>query len=273
MNIVLVHGILGYSQVTLPGPLAPLRYFNGVADYLTSHLPANTKIHVPQLDPTAGTEQRSSELRVSIQGALAQGTLDPSQPIHIIAHSMGGLDARRMISKDSLISGVAVKTVSTIGTPHLGSPIADVVAGELVPKLPLLTPVLDAAKTLLGDVLGTFGVSLKGLQDLTTKSAKQFNIDFPDHDGVKYFSYGGKGRPGFFHPTSHFFFPYYEFIRIVDGEVSDGVVSVSSAQWKNFDSDLWPGDHLDEVGHDLDHVERPSSRELLDRYLAIVARF
>lgn len=274
LNIVLVHGILGFNQIELAGPVDPIRYFNGVADYLTQQLPTNTRIHVPQLDRTGGTEQRAGQLRESIQAALQHGTLDPTQPIHIIAHSMGGLDARRMISKDALISAVPIKTVATIGTPHRGSPIADLVAGELVPKLPLLSPVLDAAKVLLGDVLGTFGISRQGLCDLTTKAAAQFNIDFPDHEGVQYLSYGGKGRQGFFRPpTSQFMFPYYEFIRIVDGEISDGVVSVSSAQWKNFDSDLWPGDHLDEVGHDLDHPLRPASRELLDRYLAIVAKF
>ena len=273
MNIVLVHGILGFNQIDVPGPLEPIRYFNGVANYLTQHLPTHTNIHVPQLDPTAGTMERAGQLRLSIEKAL-EGTLDRSQPIHIIAHSMGGLDARRMISKDPFISAVPVKTLATIGTPHRGSPIADVVHGELVPKLHLFAPVLESAKALLGDVLGHFGISLKGLRDLTTKAATQFNIDFPDHEGVHYLSYGGKGRQGFFRPpTSQFMFPYYEFIRIVDGEGSDGVVPVSSAQWKNFDSDLWPADHLDEVGRDLDHPLRPASRELLDRYLAIVAKF
>jgi triacylglycerol lipase len=108
---------------------------------------------------------------------------------------------------------VPVKTLATIGTPHRGSPVVDVVAVEYVPKLPLLAAVLEAAKMNLGNVLEQFGISLEGLHDLTTKAARDFNTESPDHPGVKYLSYAGGGRPGLV-PTSKFFLPYYEFIRI-----------------------------------------------------------
>jgi triacylglycerol lipase len=268
MNIVLVHGILGFSRI------GPVGYFNGVAEHLRELFRAS--VFAPALDPTAGTDKRSSMLRQSIQGALLQGVLDPKQPIHIIAHSMGGLDARRLISADPTIevgsSKVPVKTLATIGTPHGGSPVADVVAGELVPKLPVPKPILDAAKLALGNVLGHFNVSLDGLHDLTTKSAKDFNTRFPDHRDVRYLSFAGEGRrePP---PTSGFFLPYHAFIRICDGEASDGVVPVSSAKWTGFDANLWPADHADEIGHDLDRPLHAPDPATLARYDGIVLRF
>src|SRR3954447_7068161 len=84
------------------------------------------------LDPTAGIETRSTMLRASIEAALAGDGLKPNEPIHIIAHSMGGLDSRRLISKGNFIETngrrTPIQTLATIGTPHRGSPVADLVA-------------------------------------------------------------------------------------------------------------------------------------------------
>ena len=268
MNIVLVHGILGFGHV------GPINYFNGVADHF--RLKFGASVHAPALDPTAGTGLRSAMLRRSIEDALAQRILDPAQPIHIIAHSMGGLDARRMISQDPTIAAgearVSVKTLATIGTPHRGSSVADVVAGEFVPRLPLLAPLLLAAKMNLGNVLEHFRISLEGLHDLTTKAAADFNTHVLDSPAVTYSSYAGGGRTGFV-AASGTFLPYHEFIRVCDGEANDGVVAVSSARWTGFDPNLWPTDHADEVGHNLDDPLQALSQETRDRYDSIVARF
>jgi len=48
---------------------------------------------------------------------------DPDGPIHVVGHSMGGLDARHMISR--LGMDAQVQTLVTLGTPHRGSPVAD----------------------------------------------------------------------------------------------------------------------------------------------------
>ena len=49
---------------------------------------------------------------------------------HIIAHSMGGLDARHAIAHVPGLAG-RVATLVTIGTPHRGSPVADAIAGDV----------------------------------------------------------------------------------------------------------------------------------------------
>jgi triacylglycerol lipase len=116
MNIVLAHGILGFSHLDVP--LLPLDYFAGLAEFLRNRFQAS--VITPAVDPTAGIETRSGMLRASIEAALISGQLQSNEPVHIIAHSMGGLDSRRMISTNPFIEAkgkrIAIQTLATIGT-------------------------------------------------------------------------------------------------------------------------------------------------------------
>jgi triacylglycerol lipase len=49
-------------------------------------------------------------------------------------------------------------------------------------------------------------------------------------------------------------------------------VALSSAKWGEFDSQLWPADHVEEVGHDLDRLGKTGAFEHLAKYREIVAR-
>jgi len=274
MNIVLAHGILGFSHLDVP--LLQVDYFSGVADFLRNRFQA--AVIAPAVDPTAGVEIRSEMLRASIQAAVAADQLRPKEPIHIIAHSMGGLDARRMISKSPVIKAggesIAIQTLATIGTPHRGSPVADLVSLRFLNTIPFLAPALSASEQGLGRILSHFRISLDGLLDLTSESADRFNSTNPDQRPVKYLSFAGGGRPGLA-PTSRFFLPYHAFINVHSQgkELSDGVVAVSSAKWGIFDPNLWPGDHADEIGHNLDSPFTKPDEDTLRRYEQIVLRF
>jgi triacylglycerol lipase len=230
------------------------------------------------VDPTAGIEKRAGMLRESIQAALSAGQLQRGQPVDIIAHSMGGLDSRRMITINPLIEAngekVAIRTLATVSTPHRGSPVADLVALKFLEKIPFLAPALKESEAALAKVLGHFRISLDGLHDLTSESADHFNAANPILKTVKYLSVAGGGRPGAI-PTSRFFLPFHEFIAVHSKgrEISDGVVTVSSAKWGDFDPNLWPGDHADEIGHDLDRPLGPPDAGTLQRYEQLVLRF
>ena len=67
---------------------------------------------------------------------LAQQIRDrfPEGDIHIIAHSMGGLDSRFLLSKNLLGLAQRVRSLSTVSTPHRGSPVADLILG-LIPGI------------------------------------------------------------------------------------------------------------------------------------------
>ena len=119
MNIVLVHGILGFREKL------GIEYFRNVAEHFREK---GLKVIAPVLEPTQGIEYRGAQLRDQINAAFANGRLDPSQKTHIIAHSTGGLDSRWMLSPvnpDRIQA--SIRSLTTISTPHQGSSIADLI--------------------------------------------------------------------------------------------------------------------------------------------------
>src|SRR5262245_33216623 len=111
--IVLVHGLMGFDAVRVAG-IRLGSYFPNVDDALRA---AGNRVFTARLSPTAGVAQRAAELRDFLHRDV------PAGPIHIVAHSMGGLDARYMTSRLGMKDRVL--TLTTLGTPHRGSPFAD----------------------------------------------------------------------------------------------------------------------------------------------------
>jgi triacylglycerol lipase len=253
-TIVLAHGILGFGS--LPGMPSLLNYFNGVAAHLG--LQGHTVI-APQVNPIGSIEQRAGQLAAAI--LAVPRTQDP---LHIIAHSMGGMDARYALRNRA---GVAerVKTLVTIGTPHRGSPVADAVVahtGPLFVQIP--KPLVALLQTNAG-----------GLRDLTTTVASQFDDSTPNAEGVRYIEVAGDASKG---GHELLLFKLATLIGQLKGEINDGVVTRSSALREGTEHlDDWPVDHAGEIGWSLDPTSlfsfsRPlfAPPEHLARYDAIV---
>jgi len=258
MNIVLAHGFLGFSK------FLGVEYFNGVKERLELVFPS-IRVFVPQVAAAASIKERGEQLGGQIIDAIGKDLLDPKQKVHIIAHSMGGLDARHVISKD--IGGIAarIRSLTTIGTPHGGSPIADL----------LMSPL--QGEKLLRRIMETLGIPISGLNDLTTDRAKTFDEEYPDRDGVQYRYIAGKGREGGLPACRILLLPHSRIKQVTrDGEENDGMVSVSSAIRGNRDGALvWPADHADEIGHNLDGgspLAQPVKFDYLEEYVRIVER-
>jgi triacylglycerol lipase len=150
--------------------------------------------------------------------------------VNIIAHSMGGLDARYMVSQLGMASSVA--TITTISTPHRGSSFADWGLEHFGEKLKGI------------EILEAIGFKTKAYKELTTKYMTEvFNPLTPDVPSVQYYSYAGNQDPKFIFPS--LLVPYKV---ILDREgPNDGLVSVRSAKWGNFKGTI-DADHLDERG-------------------------
>src|SRR5262245_21597652 len=118
MNIVLAHGIYGFR--TLFG----VNYFNGVKEFLEqAFLAPPVRVLVSEVAPAGRIELRGAQLGRQILEALQTGKLDRIAKVHIIAHSMGGLDARFCLSPgnpDNITATARVASLSTISTPHWG---------------------------------------------------------------------------------------------------------------------------------------------------------
>jgi triacylglycerol lipase len=262
MNIILVHGILGFRSKF------GLEYFRDVAKHLRAR---GLKVLAPTLDPTRGIIFRGNQLRDQIKQAMATGDLDPAQKSHIIAHSMGGLDSRWMLSPvnpDRIQS--PIRSLTTISTPHRGSPIADIV--DSPEKLsPFGNLPFAFHPNPLATALDALGISLDGLRNLTTQSCQEFATTCKDNEAVAYFSAAGTARSGF-PETAAVFLLFHRYIFALTGQPNDGLVTVPSAQWGTFDPDTWTADHGEEVGNSIDNLLLPPSFPWLAKYDQIVSR-
>src|SRR5207237_2783185 len=131
----------------------------------------------------------------------------PHGEVHIIAHSMGGLDARYLLAQNlqCLVDRGRVVSLSTIATPHRGSPVADLLVG---PKPDLLDSRRFAYETVSRALSQLLAIQFGALGDLTTGFAEQFNRDNPKLDHIRYFAYAGSGNGSFVLLPTH---PYIEF--------------------------------------------------------------
>jgi triacylglycerol lipase len=211
--IVLVHGLFGFDQVRL-GDWVLADYFPGIAEALRA---AGNRVLVPRVSPTGCIAERAAQLKAFIEYA------SPTEPVHVFGHSMGGLDARYMISRLGMADRVL--SLTTLGTPHRGSPFADWAASRLVR---VLEPVLDFV-----------GVPSGAFADLTTTACRAFNQATPDVPGVRYFAVAGNFRSGWLTPPWQISAPI---VAQAEGP-NDGIVSVASATYGE-QTDVWEVDHL-----------------------------
>jgi triacylglycerol lipase len=214
--ILLVHGLCGSERISVFG-VALRDYFPGIRERLEA---AGNRVLSPQLSRTRGVAARAGELKRFI------GRNVPRGPVHVIGHSMGGLDARYMISRLGMAG--RVESLTTVGTPHRGSPFADWGVGNFGP---LVAPFFQM-----------LGVSHEAFRDLTTAACRRFNETVPDAPGVRYFSVAGVCEGPLVGPEWKL---PHGIVSRAEGP-NDGVVSVASASWGEH-TDVWEGDHLNLV--------------------------
>lgn len=166
-----------------------------------------------------------------------------AERLHLIAHSKGGLDARHMMTYPDMAGRVA--SLTTVSTPHHGSKTMDALCRMPGWMFRLGGVLVNAWYRLLGDKSPDF---CRVCRQFTTAWAKEFNLAHPDLDGVYYQSCAGVMGGS----TSDIFLAVPHFmIKRLEGE-NDGLVSVASAQWTNFQP-LWRGagrrgvSHMDEA--------------------------
>jgi triacylglycerol lipase len=246
--IVLAHGIARFDilrEILIDKLQIPddevgdsLQYFKGIKSHLEEH---GFEVHHTNVDFAGSVDLRARQLSDQISHILdGRG----STKVHIIAHSMGGLDARHMIVD---IEGMAGKVASltTIGTPHLGTSLADFgisAGGRFI--IDFLRPI----------------ITIEGFKDLTAEACLSFNKRAKDKEAtnnVIYRTYAGaEERDLVFLPLQASWF----LINHKEGE-NDGLVSVKSQTWdkkligsngtektiEHFPFPI-PADHLNEVG-------------------------
>lgn len=209
--ILLVHGVF----------FRDFKYFN-YWGRITDELQKNgAKIYFGNHQSALSVDDSARELTERIKQIAAE---TGCEKVNIIAHSKGGLDCRRAISRFGADKYVA--SLTTINTPHRGCEFADYLLG-VVPKSmqDKIANTYNAAMRKFGDKNPDF---LSAVADLTHKNCEKLNETTPDIDGVFYQSVGSK-----LNKASNGQFPLnfsYHLVKYFNGS-NDGLVAESSFKW------------------------------------------
>ena len=122
-RLYLSPGLFGFNQI---GAYA---YFKHVERGLARRMAdagRETRIHLVEASPTASIRRRAITL-VSEMARSAQ----PGDTVHLVGHSTGGLDARLVACKTTALGDhrleslrPLIRSVTTMNTPHFGTPLA-----------------------------------------------------------------------------------------------------------------------------------------------------
>ena len=243
--IVLLHGMGGSDVI-----LNLIEYFWGVKAELEE---AGYDVYVTVVDPINSTYERASQLIPQLEEIFKE---TGARKLNLIGHSQGGLDCRAVVSQYGW--GDRIASVTTIATPHRGSPMADLAAGAY-DLTQIGQDVAEAAVDIYGWLLGREGDQDLGpiVHHLTDEyMIDVFNPENPIDPRVAYFSWNGH-TCGAIEPdcsdewdgeiVSPFLAPTYRALQLMGEPNNDGLVTLDSAMWGEFLGEL-PGDHLDEVG-------------------------
>lgn len=265
--IVLVHGLSGFDSILAD-------YFYGVKSALRDV--GATSVYTPQVTAFASNEARGEQLLAYVENLLA---ITGAQKVNLVGHSQGGATARYVAS----VRPDLVASVTSVGSPHFGSPVADL----------LKDSPLEGTALAIGNAVGVFLAVLSGdssqqqnamgaLESLNTQGAIAFNNRFPQGlrqgackktptynagswwwpnyvkdysvndgahqvNGVRYYSWSGTYTPAF---DSNVLDPSDALLGLtwlVIGEANDGLVGRCSSHMGQVIRDDYTLNHTDEV--------------------------
>lgn len=186
--VVLVHGFGGFDRLSLGAFSVP--YFRGVEAALADLGLDVTTVRLPSV---GSVQARATALARQLQQL-------ERDDLHVVAHSMGGLDARWALRE--LDAARWVRSLTTVATPHRGTPLANL--GRRWPLRSALAPLGALADLGVSDVDRT-----------------------PDVAGVEYRSVVVRARASDLIPL---LLPSYALLARIAGD-NDGIVPTSSQPW------------------------------------------
>lgn len=254
--IVFAHGFFGFEDFAGAGFAD---YYWGVRDDLAEL--GELDVYTPAVDPFNDSTTRGMQLLAAVEAVIEE---TGASRVNLIGHSQGGLDARVVAH----LRPDLVASVTTVSTPHHGSPIADYA---------LLIPggaVLDVLVQLFGGPLwGAIDNStslVASMEQFSSAGIAVFNETYTDSPLVAYASIAGRSdnelapaecasddAPPFLANWAGVADPIDPLFAaaeaIVDGGIlssipNDGLVRVEDAKWGTFLGCI-PADHIDEIGH------------------------
>ncbi len=247
--IVTARGILRFDilrelvcarlHISEDGAADNMHYFKGIKTFLAAH---GYRVYHTSVGWGDRVQERAQQLAEQIMQVLQ---VEGTERVHLIGHSMGGLDARYMLVN---VPGMAdrVAQLTTIGAPHYGTSLADLA--------------LNAGGRVVIQALMPY-IHLDGFENLTRSSVAEFNVQALDREAknpVVYQTYASvqEDRAQVFWPLQF----GWTLLEKNEGP-NDGLVSLHSQGWcsqlvasdgttkvirqKRFP---FPADHLNQCG-------------------------
>lgn len=250
--IVLVHGLLGFDSV-----LGVYDYWYGIGDDLRA---GGARVYTASVSASNFTEVRGEQLIRDLDRIRA---ITGAAKFNLIGHSHGGPTVRYVAS----VRPDLAASVTLIGSPNLGSPVADATNALLPPGSPLRPLVagfVNALSAFLGAASGNADPqnALGALASLTSSGSAAFNARHPQGqptvrcgsgaavvNGVRYYSWTGTSVLTNLFDVSD---PVLGAGALFFGfEQNDGLVGQCSARWGVVLRDDYGWNHGDEVNQFL----------------------
>lgn len=251
--IVLVHGMLGFDSVL------GMDYFYGVEKALEKK---GARVYPVQVTALDSSEARGEELLVQVEQILA---VTGAQKVNLIGHSHGGPTARYVAS----VRPDLVASVTSVGSPHKGSDVADLVQ-DISDSSDTLTVGVSAIVNGLGGLINVLSSnptngnqdSLATMASLNSVGSAAFNAQFPEgiptsdcgeganpaSNGVRYYSWSGTSSyTNVFDPADPFLLLTSGAFALKSGEDNDGLVGRCSSHLGSVIRDNYRMNHLDEI--------------------------
>lgn len=250
--VVLVHGLLGFDSL-----LGVYEYWYGIPSQLRA---GGAKVYVASVSAANSSTVRGEQLVRDLDHLRA---LYGHTKFNLIGHSHGGPTIRYVAS----VRPDLAASITSVGSPHKGSKVADALNTTLPPGSPLRPLVagfVDALGTFLGFLSGNSDPqnALGALASLNTAGSNTFNARHPQGiptsscgqgaavvNGVRYYSIGG---------TSELtnIFDASDALLVAGGlffgsEPNDGLVGRCSSHLGTVLRDDYDWNHLDEVNQVL----------------------
>lgn len=192
--IVLVHGLLGFDSL-----LGVYDYWYGVPSDLRS---GGARVHIANVSSSHYSEVRGEQLIRELDTLRA---VHRYTKFNLIGHSHGGPTIRYVAS----VRPDLVASITSVGSPHTGSKVADALDTTLPPGSPLRPLVagfVDALSVVIEFLSGDDDpqYALGALASLSSSGSRTFNQRHPQGmpatscgqgasvvNGVRYYSWGG----------------------------------------------------------------------------------
>ncbi|AKJ32150.1 lactonizing lipase [Caldimonas brevitalea] len=247
--IVLVHGVFGFDSVGIAD------YWFGIPSALRS---GGAQVFVSQESAAHSSEMRGEQLLAELRRLRAAYG---HTRFNLIAHSHGGQSVRYVAAVDPGL----VASVTTVGTPHQGSPVADLIkrGTDATGSIALVSAIVNGFAKLINVLSGGGSLpqnSEAAMLSLTTEGAASFNARFPagapttacgegpaSVNGVRYYSASGTSTLTNVLDVGDAMLGMAGLV--FNGEANDGLVGRCSSRWGQVLRDDYGWNHMDEVNH------------------------